>query len=140
MTEFKPPISSYDSIELIRIAHATDDEWQAEARRQAKEELKNRGVSEMEQQEVVQEWRRICIEEEKARQKQLKLNETESYKWWEIAVLFFFGPYLFIKPHIFNTHTLFTLRDEHYYLKFRQRLAIFILSFLGWYLFIEYSK
>lgn len=80
MTEFKPPISSYDSIELIRIAHATDDKWQPEARRQAKEEFRKRGVSEREQQEVVQEWVRVSREKEKALQKQLKLNETESYQ------------------------------------------------------------
>ena len=140
MTEFVPPISSYDKMELIRIAHATDDEWQPEARRQAKEELKKRGVSEREQQEVVLEWVKVSREKEKAHQKQLKLNETESYKWWEIAILFVFGPYLFIKPHVFNTHTLFTLRNEHYYLKFRQRLLVLTLSFLSWFLFIQSMK
>lgn len=44
-----------------------------------------------------------------------------------------------MRPYYFNTHTIFTLRSENYYLKFKQRIGIFVLSFFAWYFYINYS-
>ena len=42
MKEYKPPIASRDTEELISIANGTTDEWQQDAINQAIEELKKR--------------------------------------------------------------------------------------------------
>ena len=34
-------------------------------------------------------------------------------------------------------HTIFSLRSENYFLKFKQRIIIFILSFIAWFFFIK---
>ncbi len=55
--------------------------------------------------------------------------------------LFLFGPFIFIDrfPFGFERFTLFNLRSENYYLKFKQRIILFILSFMAWYFFINYT-
>lgn len=140
MTEFHPPMSERETDELIEIANCTDETiWVKEASENAKKELVRRNISQAEQDKVIEKWNlefKEYIEKEAIR---LKNNETESYKIWEMVVLFIFGPILFFKPHIFNTHTIFTLKSENYQLKFKQRIAIFILSFIAWYIYLSFS-
>lgn len=138
MTEFHPPMSERETEELIEIAHCDDENiWVKEATLEAKKELQRRNVSPEEQEEVLKRWEKETEELVKQAIEQLKRNETEGYEIWEMVILFIFGPILFIRPYIFNTHTLFTLRGENYQLKFRQRLLIFALSFIAWYMYIN---
>tara|TARA_R110002072_G_scaffold302005_2_gene483374 strand:+ start:2445 stop:2963 length:519 start_codon:yes stop_codon:yes gene_type:complete len=137
--EFNPPIKERDTEELIEIAHSTTEEWQYEAIKQAKKELDRRGITLEEQNRTIQIWKEEANKFLKYEIKRLEKNKTESYQVWEMIVLFLFGPFLFLRPYLFNTHTLFTLRGENYFLKFKQRILIFTLSFLAWFLYINYS-
>lgn len=137
--EFTPPISERDTDELIEIAHSTTQEWQYEAIKQAKKELDRRKITLGEQNRTIQLWKEEAEEYFKYDVKRLNYNKTESYQVWEMIVLFLFGPFLFLRPYLFNSHTLFTLRGENYFLKFKQRIIIFFLSFLAWFFYINYS-
>lgn len=140
MTEFTPPISDRETEELIEIANCTDEDiWQREATLQAKKELIKRNVSQKQQNEVIESWKKEADEYFKKEAEKLEKNKTESYEKWEMVVLFLFGPILFIRPYLFNSHTLFTLRLENYFLKFKQRIIIFGLSFTAWFFYINYS-
>lgn len=140
MTDFKPPMSDRETEELIEIANCTDEDiWQREATLQAKKELIKRNISQEQQNEVIKRWNKEAEEYLEKEAERLEKNKTESYKKWEIVVLFLFGPILFIRPYLFNSHTLFTLRGENYFLKFKQRIIIFGLSFIAWFFYINYS-
>jgi hypothetical protein len=76
----------------------------------------------------------------KAELERLEKNKTESYTVFEMIFLFIFGPIIFFNTSFFsNYHTIFTLRSENYFLKFKQRIIIFILSFSTWILYTNYS-
>jgi len=139
MTSFNPPISEKNTEELIQIANASKEQWQQEAINQAKKELVNRGVTQAEQDRIIKKWLGEADDNIKKEIERLDENKTESYEIWEIVVLFIFGPILFLEPHLFNSHSLFTLRSEKYYLKFRQRIIIFVLSFVVWGFYINYN-
>lgn len=139
MTDFRPPISERETEELIGIANSSTKYWQQEAINQAKKELMKRNISVFDQNEVVEKWNdeaKGLMHEEFQR---LENNKTESYTKFEMIVLFVFGPLLFMKPFFFSKHTLFTLRNENYYLKFKQRIIIFILSFATWFTYLNYQ-
>jgi len=140
MTEFKPPISERETETLIAIANCNDENiWQREATLQAKKELFKRNISQEEQNEVIERWNKEAEVLFKKEAKKLEKNKTESYLTWEMIILFLFGPLLFMRPYLFNSHTIFTLRSENYYLKFKQRIIVFLLSFIAWYFYINYS-
>jgi len=140
MTEFKPPISDRETEELIEIAYCNDEDiWQREATLQAKKELLKRNISQQQQNKVLERWNKEIEKQLKNEAERLENNKTESYATWEMVVLFLFGPILFTRPYFFNSHTIFTLRGENYFLKFKQRIGIFILSFIAWYFYINYS-
>lgn len=140
MTEFKPPISERETEELIEIANCTDEDiWQREATLQAKKELVKRNISQEAQNEVIEKWNKILEDNLKQETERLEKNKTESYETWEMVVLLLLGPFLFIRPYMFNSHTIFTLRNENYYLKFKQRIGIFVLSFIAWYFYTNYA-
>ncbi|WBL23809.1 hypothetical protein [Zunongwangia sp. HRR-M8] len=140
MTEFKPPMSDRETEELIEIANCSDEDiWQREATLQAKKELIKRNISQEQQNEVIEKWNKEAEEYLKKEAERLERNKTESYGKCQMVVLFLFGPILFIKPYLFNSHTLFTLRGENYYLKFKQRIIIFGLSFIAWFFYVNLS-
>ena len=139
MTEFHPPMSQRETMELIEIANCYNENiWTKEARIQASKELTIRNVTRNEQDEVLQAWKEEREESIRQEKERLKRNETESYHVWEMVILFIFGPFLFVKPHYFNTHTLFSLRRENFKLKFKQRAIIFVLSFSAWYFYLVF--
>jgi len=139
MTEFKPPISERKTEELIQIKYSSIDDWSQEAINQAKTELIKRKISQREQDKVVNEWDKQYNEYLKVERLKLESNKTESYKPYEMVLLFIFGPIVFMKPYWFNSTTLFELKRENFKLKFKQRLTIFALSFIFWTLFISYD-
>ena len=139
MTEFNPPISERETEELIEIKYSSTDDWNQEAINQAKAELIERKISQREQDKVINEWdkqRNKYLEKEK---KRLESNKTESYKPYQIVLLFLFGPIIFFRPYWFGSMTIFELRQENFKLKFKQRLIIFILSFISWFYYIQYD-
>ncbi|RDK85582.1 hypothetical protein [Marinirhabdus gelatinilytica] len=139
MTDFKPPISERETEELIGIAHSSTKQWQQEAISQAKKELVRRNITEQQQREVLEKWEKEYQEWITKEKERLENNKTESYKIWEMILMFIFGPILIIRPYLLHSYTLFNLRGENYYLKFKQRIIIFSLSFISWFVFISYS-
>ena len=140
MTKFNPPISKRETEELIQIAYSSTEHWQQEAINQAKQELIKRNVTQEQQNEIIAKWNKEADKYLKEETDRLEKNRTESYEVWEMVILFIFGPILFIKPFIFNSHSLFTLRGQNYFLKFKQRIIIFALSFISWFLYMDYSS
>ena len=139
MSDFIPPFSERTIEELVIISNSTTENWQQEAIDQAKSELIKRGISINEQEELLS-----GIDEEIQQYNQeleiwLENNKTESYKVWEMIVLLLFGPIIIIKPYFFSRYNLFNLKGDNYFLKFKQRIFLFCLSFLLWFSFTEYS-
>ena len=141
MTEFVPPIKKRETKELIEIANCNDENvWQKEATIRAKKELIKRNVSQEEQNIFIAKKEVIKERKLKAELRRLENNKTESYTTFEIVILFIFGPLIFFNTFLPSHHTIFTLRNENYYLKFKQRIIIFILSFSAWFLYVDYSS
>ncbi|AOW20177.1 hypothetical protein [Urechidicola croceus] len=138
MTEFKPPISERETEELIKIKYSTTDKWQQEAINQANKELIKRNVTEKYESEIFQKWQQENEEYFRIIQEKLEKNKTESYKIWEIIVLYLFGPIIFIRGY--GYYTIFNLRRDNYLLKFKQRIIVFILSFISWAIYINYTS
>ncbi|MFD0837266.1 hypothetical protein ACFQ0I_15915 [Mariniflexile aquimaris] len=142
MTEYNPPISERETEELIEIANCNDENiWQREATLQAKKELVKRNISQEEQNEVIEKWDKILEEKLKEEAARLEKNKIESYTKLEMLRLFLFGPLIFMDQFPFGSDrfTLVNLRDENYYLKFKQRIILFILSFIAWFFFVNYT-
>ena len=135
MTEFQPPISERETEELIEIAHSSTDNWQKEAINQAKDELLKRNITQAQQNEVIEKWEKEAEEYFENEIERLKKNKTESYKPWEMILIFIFGPLKFFRLY----DDVFTLRKENYFLKFRQRIIILSLGFIAWFTFIYVS-
>lgn len=139
MTDFKPPISERTTEELIEMVYVSKEQWEDEAINKAKEELTNRKIS-LEEQKTVSERKNAEIKFlSMLEAEELEQNKTESYKPWQMIILFLFGPLLFIQAYSFGFKTLFALRRENYYLKFKQKIIIYILSFLAWFIYFDYD-
>lgn len=141
MPVFNPPIESRETEELIFIAHSTEDEWVEEARIQARNELALRNVSSNEQKEIIDKAKEEFEEFLKYESSILEKNSIESYKTWELILLFIFGPIVFFAPlvfrpitYIYTYKTLLDLKSENHKRKFNQRLITFILSFITWFI------
>jgi hypothetical protein len=141
MTKYFPPIRDRLTEELIEIANCKDENiWQKEATNQAQKELIRRNVSQEQQQIIISKKNALLDKKHKAELERLEKNKTESYTVFEMIFLFIFGPIIFFNTSFFsNYHTIFTLRSENYFLKFKQRIIIFILSFSTWILYTNYS-
>ena len=74
----------------------------------------------------------------KERENSLEKNETEKYELIEIVELFLFAPYYFIRGS-FRFKSFKHLKDENYQFKLKQKIIIYILSFLSWFFFIAYQ-
>jgi len=135
MIEFQPPISERETEELIEIAHSSTDHWQKEAINQAKDELVKRNITQAQQNEVIEKWKKEEKDYFEKEIERLEKNKTESYKPWEMILIFLFGPLKFFRWY----DDVFTLRKENYFLKFRQRIIILSLGFIAWFTFIYAS-
>lgn len=133
ITEFKPPINDRDTDELIAIANSKNDSWQEEAKRQAKEELIKRGVSEEQQAIEVNKWEKEIEKIDKEYQIQLEKNELESYRAIDMVVIFLLSPVIFLgKFEISLGKSLSELKAGNYKIKYRQRLVSLIGGVLFW--------
>ena len=77
--------------------------------------------------------------EEKELQKKYEKNKTKSFQVWELILLFFIAPFLFLVKS--NTHRfyLYKLYKEKYKLKFKQALIVTVLSYIAWFMFMKYQ-
>lgn len=142
MTQFTPPISDRETEDLIEIANCTDENiWQRDATIQAKKELNKRNISQEQQNEVIEKWNKEAEKYFEKEAERLEKNKTESYTKSEMIRLFLFGPLIFMGKLNLGSdyYTIFDLRSENYYLKFKQRIILFILSFTAWYFIINFS-
>tara|TARA_R100000655_G_scaffold93352_1_gene134620 strand:- start:88 stop:567 length:480 start_codon:yes stop_codon:yes gene_type:complete len=134
MTEFRPPMSERETNDLIEIVYSPEH-WKKEAVTQAKNELEKRGVTKQDQLKILEEWSKEFEEEIKKAKERLENNKTESYSMIEMVLIFFFGPFSLFRL----SDRIFTLRDENFYLKFRQRLILLISGSIFWILFVFIS-
>ena len=58
MNKFNPPISTYNTQELIGIIYSEKGAWVEDVKNQAKQELIKRNVSQKEQEKVVLKWKK----------------------------------------------------------------------------------
>jgi hypothetical protein len=75
---------------------------------------------------------------ENERKASFEKNKTEKYGLMEIIELFVFAPYYLIRGS-FKFKSFKHLKDENYILKLKQKTIIYVLSFLAWFLFINYQ-
>lgn len=139
MSDFIPPFSERTIEELVIISNSSTEHWQQEAINLAKRELTKRGVSKVEEERIISGFEKEDEEYIRNLEIWLESNKIESYKVWEMIVLLLFGPIIIIKPYIFSSYNLFNLKGDHYFLKFKQRIFLFCLSFILWFSFTEYS-
>ena len=125
MTEFNPPIETRETFELIAIANGTLDEWQQDAIDKAKDELRNRRISEEYQKLVLDNWIKEKKELEIAYQKQLQRNKTESYATLDMIYIFLVAPFILIGKWTVGL-SLRELKRENYSKKIKQRLLLLI--------------
>lgn len=140
MTKFVPSIYERETDELIEIANCKDENiWQKEATIQAKKELIKRNISQKQQNIVILDKENKNNKTKKAELKRLESNRTKSYNLLEIILLFLFGPLIFFSPFLFGSDTMFELVRENYILKFKQRIIVFVLSFISWGIYGNYT-
>lgn len=138
MEKFHPPFSERSIEELVHIAHSTTEHWKKDAIFQAKQELIRRNIFEEEQEMILNSWVEEAYQDFLLEQERLERNKTESHTKFEIINLFLFGPLIFFYG-LRGIFHFFDLKRENYLLKIKQRIMIFILSFLCWFLFIRYQ-
>jgi len=139
MLDFIPPFSERTVEELVIISNSSTEHWQQEAINLAKKELIKRGVSKVEEEKIISGFKKEDEEYIRNLEIWLENNKTESYKVWEMIVILLFEPILIIKPYFFSCYNLFNLKGDNYFLKFKQRIILFCLSFILWFSFTEYS-
>ncbi|MGV3540025.1 MAG: hypothetical protein ACO1OQ_09450 [Rufibacter sp.] len=118
--DFKPPIATRSTQELIEIAHFTE-KWQPEASAQARVELQKRGVTEQKQQRQVERWQKG---HEKHLRKMLEKRAIAGYDILQILSMLVNLP-----------STIFSdwhLKEDGYLRKHRQRLWIIASGISFW--------
>lgn len=137
-TNFRPPIRSRSTEELIGIKYSSTDYWQQEAIDQARLELQVREVTEEYEQSLLDKWQQQAELEEIKEQRRLQKNEQEGYKKIEMLEIFFTAPLIFLGRWHAGL-SLFELREENFKRKFNQRLYLLITGTLSWILYIAIS-
>ena len=126
--------------ELVGIAASAYGQWSYKTIERARKELLKREVSENEQSAIVQKIKDGVLKLKADPLEREASNENKSYTTFEMLMLFAFGPVIFFKSYGWDMKGLYTLNKEGKYLKFRQRLILFILSFTFWIFFGIYMS
>ena len=138
MSKYYPPINERETEDLIEIANSSTTEWQLEAIREAKIELKRRNVSEEEQEAYFEKY---IIEMENMRVRhndQYSLNAFQKYKWWEMVWIFLVAPILLV-GQIDYGQSLFELKANNFKIKFLQRIILLFLGSAFWLILFYYN-
>ncbi|OFX18460.1 MAG: hypothetical protein A2033_07510 [Bacteroidetes bacterium GWA2_31_9] len=125
MTDFNPPIEIRDIEELIAIANSSVEYWQQEAIDKAKKELKKRGITKEQQQEILDKFANEEKQFEIEYQKQLESNATEKYSFIIMIYIFFIAPLILLGRWSVD-YSLIELHKENYKIKFKQRLLLLL--------------
>lgn len=156
-------LKDYSTDELLLMAHNVTDELSDRQVRQVRQELYRRGVDDKAVAAVAEEeeeayMRRLDATARAAKVRTDRLNEKNrriGYRWWELAVIFFFAPFYLLIPmrHLVGKLILLPvcllswtsprleedlfcelrrLREEKYDLKFRQRLFLLVGGDVCW--------
>jgi len=142
MTGFQPPLEERATSELLQII-LQPERWTKKVVRATRKELIDRGFSLEEQEEFIrkrkEDDKKLSEWEEKELQKKYEKNKTKSFQVWELILLFFIAPFLFLVKS--NTHRfyLYKLYKEKYKLKFKQALIVTVLSYIAWFMFMKYQ-
>tara|TARA_B110000259_G_scaffold175132_1_gene210066 strand:+ start:196 stop:696 length:501 start_codon:yes stop_codon:yes gene_type:complete len=139
MTEFTPSISTRETEELIEIKYSPEGNWNEEAISQAESELIKRKVSQEEQNQILNKWDKQFKKILKDEQLRLKSNIDESYKMYQIILLFLLGPLDFFNPYYSKSMRISELNRENFKLKVKQRIIIISLSCIAWYAYIKHD-
>tara|TARA_B110000261_G_C12948577_1_gene303435 strand:- start:192 stop:692 length:501 start_codon:yes stop_codon:yes gene_type:complete len=139
MTEFTPSISTRETEELIEIKYSPEGNWNEEAISQAESELIKRKVSQEEQNQILNKWDKQFKKILKDEQLRLKSNIDESYKMYQIILLFLLGPLDFFNPYYSKSMRISELNRENFKLKIKQRIIIISLSCIAWYAYIKHD-
>lgn len=131
MKEFDPPLEKRTTDELIAIATGIEDYWQKEAVKQAKVELKTRGVSSNEQYSRIQEWNQENEEFQKIYIEWLDRNKNKRYSIFQTLVILFGSPFILIRK-LPAWESLTELWRLNYKFKFFQRLTLLIVGIMFW--------
>lgn len=110
--EFKPPIESRSTDELITIANHPDD-WNATVVRAAKSELQERGITEEYQKERLDNWKR---EAELENKREMEARANASYSLLDKIWLALFWPYTVLQDWTLKKDGYFRLHRERLYL------------------------
>ena len=131
MQTFDPPINKRSTIELISMAHGTEEYWQAEAANQAKEELIARKVSKEYQQDILAKWARENKDFEEQYQIWLENNQYEKYTLWEKIKVLFAAPVI-LTGRADVGDSLSDLKRFNYKNMFRQRIVLLLGGVILW--------
>ena len=138
MTEFNPRLDTRATIELIAIANGTMEAWQQEAIDIAKDELRNRGITDKDQQKVLDKWKEEERQIEIAYQEKLNQNESEVYSIGKMIYIFLVAPFILIGRWRVGI-SLWQLKKENYQKKFMQRLLLLFGGTMFWVLIMMYG-
>jgi HD-like signal output (HDOD) protein len=133
--EFKPPISSRETDELIAIVNDSTDSWQHEAIDQANEELAKRNISREYQIRVLKKWDKQAKKLDYIYQNRIKLNEHEGYSLIKMVCIFFLTPAILLRRWNFDM-SLRELREENFKKKYNQRLSMLLFGSIFYILWI----
>ena len=137
MTKFTPPISTYNTEELIGIIYSEKGAWVEDAKNQAKQELIKRNVSQKEQEKVVLKWEKETTKHLADLDNQLKKNKDISYSKLRMLYIFAVAP-LILVGKLRVGKDLFELKDDNFQIKFKQRLILLITGTIFWTLLLIY--
>jgi hypothetical protein len=135
VTDYNPPISTRELDEVLSIAIDNGDNWQPDAITQAKQELKKRGVTDLQFSEYVRQAATLDRQYELEEQREIEKRKTESYSGLQMLLIFLFAPFYFLGK--LRTHkSTIDLKAEHYLLMYKQRLTLLLLGTFCWCVFI----
>lgn len=134
--QFIPPLEQRETEELIGIANCDNDDWQPEAKIQAKIVLEKREISEEFQREVLQRWENENREFLELQEIQFQKNEISEYKKFELVLIFLFSPFILLGKFHYDM-SISDLKQQHFKKKSDQRLILLIAG-LSFYILFFY--
>ncbi|MFZ7132990.1 MAG: hypothetical protein ACOWWR_11585 [Eubacteriales bacterium] len=135
MQEYSPPINKRSTEDLVSIAHSTNNEWQNDAIKQAKSELKARNISLESQKDIISKWAEKDKRFEEQFNKWLDNNKDEKYTYWEMFKVLVSAPFI-LAGRAWEGDSLSELKHFNFKIKFKQRLILLISGVLLWIIFI----
>ena len=135
MSEYYPKISERQTDELIEIANSSTKVWQQDAINQAKFELIKRNITEKQQNDFFEQKAEEINDYSISVELKRKSNEFEKCNIFEMIFIVIASPFILIR----QWRILYQLKEENYFLKFKQRLILLIFGMILWFGCFYYS-